>query len=84
MEFAIVLYLNRCNKESKEKETNTKENDFKLETFVAKENSVVDILGKKERSFDVRRIDKAALYSNIIVLIIFNLIYWLKFRFLVL
>ena len=45
---------------------------------MAKENSVVDILGKKERSFDVRRIDKAALYSNIIVLIINALIQSLK------
>ena len=84
IEFAVVLYLNRCNKDLKQKETHSQENDFKLEAFLANKTASVEFLGKDETLFNIRRIDKAALYCNTFIFLLFNLFYWLKFKFMVL
>ena len=84
IEFAVVLYLNRCNIEIKQKETHAQENDFKPETVLANKTASVEFLGKDETLFNLRRIENVALYCNIFIFLLFNLLYWLKFKFMVL
>ena len=59
-------------------------NNHKFQTFLTTENYVVQVRDKKTKLFDIRRIERLALFSHITLIFIFNLLYWLKFQFAIL
>ena len=90
-EFALVLCLNHFNKRI-EKEERVFQNgansismyhdiNNKEESFLTIEHSEANVLCKKARLFDIKTIDNTALLLNIILMLVFNLLYWLKFKY---
>ena len=90
-EFALVLCLNKFNKRCEKEKQNLRNcggsismyHDIynKEESFVAMEHSTATVLSKKARAFDIKTIDNRALLLNIILMLIFNLLYWSKFKY---
>ena len=89
-EFALVQCLNQLNKQNEKEEKNIQnradsitmydEINNKEERFFTVEHSATKVLCKKARLFDIKTIDKMALLLNVVLMIVFNLLYWLKFK----
>ena len=89
-EFALVLCINQFNKHREKEEKNFQncadstsmyhEINNKEERFLKMEQSAVKVLCKKARIFNIKTIDNTALLLNIVLQLVFNLLYWLKFK----